>query len=649
MSFSLEGYKRERNKLIDKLDHYSIVLKDMENDLEYKKILGLKEQILQDQFQVVVVGEFSRGKSTFINALLGKRILPSSAKPTTATLNVITYSEDPFIHLHFHNEKKQPMNVSEETFKKLVAPKDPLQGDEESEKEYEQQMQILKSIKYAELGHPLSFCSSGVTIIDTPGTNDLDPAREQVTNNIIPKSDAAILILSAIKILSESEISFLRDRLLANDIQKIFIVINFKDELENEQAKQKVLDYAYEHLKDILHEPKIFLVAAKEALNARRKEQGEEMMTRRGRPVPVWDLNETGFIELEESLAQFLQYERGTVKLKKPIKRIEKSIETVVEKQIHLEKRALSNQMDDLQEKVEAFRPKLNHVKQIGTEALKKISFELQKNEDPLVRWYSTELDTISREALTIFENNRYLGVNEITRLVENGIAPLERDLHLKKKEKITTTVKACIDRMSQTLNEEWIQLEDDLQTIYQPDMDGKVVRSKRESEQNSDPTIFDEIYNELDVAWDQSNSFFGKAAIVTGFIATGIVHGVTSIFKAGWAWLTGEDEKAKLKRHLVAQFETTKKQKVSAFKKEWTGIVKETKKRYQNVIDDNVEQMNSQLNKLLESTRLEEVDIQKRLAIVQQREAVLLKIQKELNKLDQELSQHLKVKAEIR
>ena len=58
--------------------------------------------------------------------------------------------------------------------------------------------------------------------------------------------------------------SFLKDRVLASDIQKIFIVVNQKDLLESPEAVEKVFNHAYKNLKDILHEPKIFMVTAKE-------------------------------------------------------------------------------------------------------------------------------------------------------------------------------------------------------------------------------------------------------------------------------------------------------------------------------------------------------------------------------------------------
>ena len=68
-----------------------------------KKILQkLQEEqalIRSRKFRVAVVGEFRRGKTTFINALLGKEILPVDALPTTATLNRITYGSLPKAYL----------------------------------------------------------------------------------------------------------------------------------------------------------------------------------------------------------------------------------------------------------------------------------------------------------------------------------------------------------------------------------------------------------------------------------------------------------------------------------------------------------------------------------------------------------------------
>lgn len=645
MSFSLDFYTNKRKQLLDQLFKLQAVIQDIGNRTDLKKVEEARNQVVKEQFQIVVVGEFSRGKSTFINALLGKKLLPSSAKPTTTLLNIITYSKEPFIKLHFRN--KSIKEITEESFKKLVAPKDPIAGNKESQEAYESQIELFKKIDFAEIGQPLSFCKDGVRIIDTPGTNDLDPAREQLTNSIIPQSDAAILLLSAIKILSESEMSFLKDRILSSDIQKIFIVVNQKDLLESPAEVEKVYQYAYTKLKDILHEPKIFMVAAKEALNARRKANGEELITKRGKPISVIPIEESGFLELESALGDFLQFERGAVKLQKPIQRMDKLISDILEKQIHFEYRALNQQKEGLQEKVESFRPRLDHVRKAGKDSLKKIVMELNKKESTVTKWYDGELAKITAKGMETFDENYHLGIDAISSKVEKAIAPLERKLHEAKKKKMTDTAKGVIEEMSRQLNNEWFKLEGDLQSLGSfggPTND--LVPSHLKVEKEEKYSIFDEIFEELDTAWGRSNSFIGKLAIGAGFVATAVVGIATFLISGAWAWFTGEDENTKFRRKLSSQMNTSEAQRRVQFKGEWDGMVNAIYKQYQEIVNENVQQIEDQLNQILENTLLEEKEIELKLEVLNRRSLALKQIKTDLSILYQDLMNSAKEKA---
>lgn len=648
MSFSLDYYTSKKSQLLDQLYKLQVVLREMGNNTDFKKVEDSIHQVKKEQFQIVVVGEFSRGKSTFINALLGKKLLPSSAKPTTTLLNIITYSREPFIRLHFR--KKGVQDINEESFKRLVAPKDPIPGDRESEEEYEKQVNLFKSIEYAEIGHPLSFCKDGVRIIDTPGTNDLDPAREQITNNIIPQSDAAVLLLSAIKILSESEMSFLQDRILASDIQKIFIVVNQKDLLDSPAELEKVYNHAYANLKDILHQPKIYMVTAKEALNARRKADGEELVTKRGKPIPVLPLEESGFLELESALGDFLQFERGAVKLQKPLQRMDKLIADVLEKQIDFEYRALNQEMDGLQEKLASFRPRLDKVRRSGKESIKKIMMELNKEEANVTKWYDRELEKITTKGMATFDEYRHIGVDEISSKVEKAIAPLERKLHEAKKKKMTDTAKRVIAEMSKQLNNEWFQLEGDLQNLGSKNgRAAEIVPAGIVIEHEGKPSIFDEIFEELDTAWGRSTSFIGKIAIGVGFVATAVVGIASFLIGGAWAWLTGENEKTKFQRKLSAQLNTNESQRRLQFKQEWDGMVETIYKQYQEIVNENVQQVENQLNRLQENTLLEEKEIELKMEVLNRRSRALKGIQKELSGLYAGLVNHEIEKAGVR
>lgn len=75
------------------------------------KVAKEQERIKTRRFRVAVVGEFKRGKSSFINALLGQAVLPVDASPTTATINRITYGAVPRAYLCYKDGSTQEVEI----------------------------------------------------------------------------------------------------------------------------------------------------------------------------------------------------------------------------------------------------------------------------------------------------------------------------------------------------------------------------------------------------------------------------------------------------------------------------------------------------------------------------------------------------------
>src|ERR1044072_883527 len=92
-------------------------LRDMAVNMEMRSADELLDKIIKDIeehcFRVAVVGEFRRGKSTFINALLGRAVLPSDILPTTATLNRVTYGDHPHVLIRFRKQDGQAARTEE--------------------------------------------------------------------------------------------------------------------------------------------------------------------------------------------------------------------------------------------------------------------------------------------------------------------------------------------------------------------------------------------------------------------------------------------------------------------------------------------------------------------------------------------------------
>ena len=182
-----------------------------------EKLSGFASRTETDSFKILIVGEFKNGKSTFINALLGERVLPQDVLPCTAVISEVVYGEEKGAVIHFENplpeviskhlhekinaqiaqHKDDPEGVPpiEMTFEELghvvTIPEKELLGEDSAnepedfspnpEDETEAGKEAIGKIplSHAEIRFPLEILKDGVEIIDTPGLNE-DKSREEV-------------------------------------------------------------------------------------------------------------------------------------------------------------------------------------------------------------------------------------------------------------------------------------------------------------------------------------------------------------------------------------------------------------------------------------------------------------------------------------
>lgn len=419
------------------------------------------ENLEEDSFNMVIVGEFSRGKSTFINALLGKRILPSATKPTTTIINKISYGQEPKFILNFRESDEKKV-IDEREFKDITAGIEPDYEDQDEVLEYNKSLEEISKISYADIKYPTEFCKAGVEIIDTPGTNDLDQAREEITFNFIPKSDIAILLLSANQILSQSEIGFLKDRILDNDIKKVFFVINFKDRLNSDEDKNKVINYAREHLKEVVEEPRIFMVSAKEALNYKRKNNGEVFKGK----VPE-NFEGTGFLNLEKELMDYLINEKGNVKIKKYIDRAKRINLEIIKKDIDFKLNSVDLPVIELEKKLMIAKPQFERARLASKNVLAELRIKLYSLESDLVNKYKSGLELVAMEAnMTI---NNYQGDVEadlIGKAIERTVAPIQKKVQQELEEYKQKYVDIEINKTLKKIQNIWIDMNINLNNL---------------------------------------------------------------------------------------------------------------------------------------------------------------------------------------
>ncbi|MBE6074259.1 MAG: hypothetical protein E7202_06980 [Selenomonas ruminantium] len=165
----------------------------LNQDERYQEELDELDEMLEDTkdpLLIMVMGEFSTGKSTFINALVGQEVAAMNATPTTAVITKLCYGAKDEIVVYFRDGSQQQESV--ESFARLTA-----EADEVSNRRH-------ASIDYVERRMPLPVLKS-VTIIDSPGLNAIKEEHGVATRRFMDKADTVIWMFSIENAASQSE------------------------------------------------------------------------------------------------------------------------------------------------------------------------------------------------------------------------------------------------------------------------------------------------------------------------------------------------------------------------------------------------------------------------------------------------------------
>lgn len=233
----------------------------------HERIDAARSRLRAERLKILVVGEFSRGKSTFINALVGLPVLPSKVNPTTATINVLTGGHPARAEVQYVDGRVESLALPDAGVNKFL--------DRLVTTANEQ----AQSIRVVNIQVPGRLESIQADLVDTPGVNDLDQAREETTFGYLRQADAAVMLLDAQQPISESERSFLKDKVIGSDVRRILFVVNKIDEVDSDANASRIVEYVRARLKEFLgvQDAVVHAVSAKDALRARfRKEADPE-------------------------------------------------------------------------------------------------------------------------------------------------------------------------------------------------------------------------------------------------------------------------------------------------------------------------------------------------------------------------------------
>lgn len=227
--------RKEYQELNEKIDAVLSLPQEVVAEESRAELHRLKQAIQQDVFSIVVLGEFSRGKSTFVNALMGEPLLPMDVLPETAVIQVLHYAEKPGVEIVYRNGMVKQGEADRDFLKRFSV---------------RAQQDAADDVEYLRIGYPSSFLQHQVVVVDTPGVSDMDEQRAEVTYGFLPQADMVLFLLDASSPLKKTEKEFLEKRVLPQGIRKIVFLANKFDHLDEEEVdEEEYLDKLWMRLK----------------------------------------------------------------------------------------------------------------------------------------------------------------------------------------------------------------------------------------------------------------------------------------------------------------------------------------------------------------------------------------------------------------
>jgi len=337
------GISEQRNaqSLLERaINHLSGLGADFSRESE--NLLDLQNRLLEGRFHLAVLGQFKRGKSTLLNALLGEVVLPTAIVPLTAIPTFVRSGQTCSAKIIFEDEKA-PMENKACDSKELVnfVSKYVTETANPANQLMVQQVEIF---------HPAEILRNGVVLIDTPGIGSTFRHNTEATLNFLPQCDAAMFLVSADPPITEVEIEFLKQ--VRRKVPRLFFILNKIDYL-TEQEKQEILAFIKKVLMEqtkLDHDINIFCVSARLGLKARQENDKK-----------LW--SQSGLDEVETYLVNFLAHEK-TEALRQAVTKKAGDILADVLMRIRLSVRSLQMPLEDLEKRLSIFRGKLEELSQ---------------------------------------------------------------------------------------------------------------------------------------------------------------------------------------------------------------------------------------------------------------------------------------------
>jgi GTP-binding protein EngB required for normal cell division len=300
-------------------------------------LAALRERLVEERLQVAVLGQFKRGKSTFLNALLGEALLPTGVVPLTAIPTFIRWADAASIRVSYLDGQQPDQQSASE----------PQQIQEQLARFVTEEANPRNRLRVARVDvlYPAPILARGIVLIDTPGVGSTLRHQTDAAHEVLPECDVGFFVLSVDPPVTEAELAYLERARPA--VGRLFFVLNKIDYLaqpERKAATEFLRRTLREHMPAEAEIP-IFALSARQGLQA--KQEGDAEAVAR-----------SGMAEVESRLTQFLADEK-LASLRRAVTAKTAAVLDAAAMEAELGIRALEMPVEDLERRAAQFRDAL--------------------------------------------------------------------------------------------------------------------------------------------------------------------------------------------------------------------------------------------------------------------------------------------------
>lgn len=380
----LNRFRVQREHLGDMLSQTSDVVNELNLPKDSENLDKLSMKVNNDTFKIMVIGDFSNGKSTVINSLLGEDVLPAYARPTTAVINEVKHGEKKEAIIYFRNPipEQLPESISPKAMEHMqkynMQDIPPLKINYDEIEDYvvipmgedPKEMLLESPFEKVELFWPLKMLEDGVEIIDSPGLNESE-TREKVTMDYLSKADAILFVLRADKLCGKDEMYFVENYLKEFGFTDPFFVVNYFD-LIKEKEKDGIKKFAEMKLSEFTTNP-IYFMSAQQALDGTINDDDEL-------------IEKSGIKPFVGHLTSYLTNDKGKIKLSQPARELKRIHNKTLHEVIPQQKKMLDSSLDDVKARYETTKPQLDTLKQKKEQIVSKLRLRIEQSKHEFKR-----------------------------------------------------------------------------------------------------------------------------------------------------------------------------------------------------------------------------------------------------------------------